>query len=64
MRRKVTKAAALLSAVLMASSSVPYGVTPSGVVLGKNESKYSWLKPGDIVTVSISGIGTLENKFI
>lgn len=38
--------------------------TPSGVVLGKNESKYSWLKPGDIVTVSISGIGTLENKFI
>ena len=26
MRRKVTKAAALLSAVLMASSSVPYGV--------------------------------------
>ena len=38
--------------------------TPSGVVLGKNKSKYSWLKPGDIVTVSISGIGTLENKFI
>ena len=38
--------------------------TPSGVVLGKNESKYSWLKPGDTVTVSISGIGTLENKFI
>ena len=38
--------------------------TPSGVVLGKNESKYSWLKPGDIVTVSISGIGILENKFI
>ena len=38
--------------------------TPSGVVLGKNESKYSWLKPGDTVTVSISGIGTLINKFI
>ena len=38
--------------------------TPSGVVLGKNESKYSWLKPGDTVSVSISGIGTLENKFI
>ncbi len=38
--------------------------TRSGVVLGKNESKYSWLKPGDTVTVSISGIGTLENKFI
>ena len=26
------------------------------------ESKYSWLKPGDIVTVSISGIGTLETN--
>ena len=38
--------------------------TPSGVVLGKNESKYSWLKPGDTVTVTITGIGTLENKFI
>ena len=38
--------------------------TPSGVVLGKNENKYPWLKPGDTVSVSISGIGTLENKFI
>ena len=38
--------------------------TPSGVVLGKNESKYSWLKPSDTVSVSISGIGTLENKFV
>lgn len=37
--------------------------TPSGVVLGKNESKYSWLKSGDTVSISISGIGTLENKF-
>lgn len=38
--------------------------TSSGVVLGKNESKYSWLKPGDTVTVTITGIGTLENTFI
>ena len=38
--------------------------TPSGVVLGKNESKYSWLKSGDTVAITISGIGTLENKFI
>ena len=37
--------------------------TPSGVVLGKNESKYSWLKPGDTVAITISGIGTLENQF-
>lgn len=38
--------------------------TPSGVVLGKNENKYPWLKPGDTVSISISGIGTLENKFV
>ena len=38
--------------------------TPSGVVLGKNESKYPWLKPGDTVSISISSIGTLENKFV
>ena len=37
--------------------------TPSGVVLVKNESKYSWLKSGDTVSISISGIGTLENQF-
>ena len=37
--------------------------TPSGVILGKNESKYGWLKSGDTVSISISGIGTLENQF-
>ena len=37
--------------------------TPSGVVLGKNESKYGWLKSGDSVSISISGIGTLVNQF-
>ena len=31
---------------------------------GKNESKYGWLKSGDTVSITISGIGTLENKFI
>ena len=37
--------------------------TPSGVVLGKNEERYGWLKSGDSVSISISGIGTLENQF-
>lgn len=37
--------------------------TPSGVVLGKNESKYDWLKSGDTVSITISGIGTLVNQF-
>ena len=37
--------------------------TPSDVILGKNESKYGWLKSGDTVSISISGIGTLVNQF-
>ena len=37
--------------------------TPSGVVLGKNESKYGWLKSVDTISISISGIGTLVNQF-
>ena len=54
----------LSSYVTLQEGDIIFTGTPSGVVLGKNESKYSWLKPGDTVTVSISGIGTLENKFI
>ena len=54
----------LSSYMTLQEGDIIFTGTPSGVVLGKNESKYSWLKPGDIVTVSISGIGTLENKFI
>ena len=38
--------------------------TPSGVVLGKNEERYGWLTSGDTVSITISGIGTLENNFI
>lgn len=37
--------------------------TPSGVVLGKNEERYGWLKSGDTVSITISGIGTLVNQF-
>ena len=37
--------------------------TPSGVVLGKNEKRYGWLKSGDTVSISISSIGTLVNQF-
>ena len=37
--------------------------TPSGVVLGKNEKSHGWLKSGDTVSISISGIGTLVNQF-
>ena len=54
----------LSSYMTLQEGDIIFTGTPSGVVLGKNESKYSWLKPGDTVTVSISGIGTLESKFI
>jgi len=37
--------------------------TPSGVILGKNEERYGWLKSGDTVSITISGIGTLVNQF-
>ena len=37
--------------------------TPSGVVLGKNEERYGWLKSGDTVSITVSGIGTLVNQF-
>lgn len=35
--------------------------TPSGVILGDNESKWSWLKDGDQISISITGIGQLDN---
>ena len=54
----------LSSYMTLQEGDIIFTGTPSGVVLGKNESKYSWLKPGDTVSISISGIGTLENKFI
>ena len=38
--------------------------TPSGVILGKPKEEQVWLKSGDVVTVEIEGIGTLENKLV
>lgn len=35
--------------------------TPSGVILGDNEAKWSWLKDGDQISISITGIGQLDN---
>lgn len=34
--------------------------TPAGVALGMSSPK--WLKPGDVVEVSVTGLGTLRNK--
>ena len=38
--------------------------TPPGVMLGKPREQQVWLKPGDEVTVTIEGIGTLRNRMI
>ena len=36
--------------------------TPGGVALGMKPPQ--WLKDGDVVEVSISGIGTIRNKMV
>lgn len=38
--------------------------TPAGVILGKDKDKRVWLKPGDVVKVSINGIGSLVTPLI
>lgn len=38
--------------------------TPEGVVLGYPEERQVYLKPGDIVTVEIDGLGVLTNRFV
>lgn len=38
--------------------------TPSGVILGYPEDKKVWLKAGDVMEVSIEGIGTLTNRLV
>lgn len=37
--------------------------TPSGVILGRPEAERSWLRRGDVVSITISGLGTLTNTF-
>lgn len=38
--------------------------TPEGVVLGKKGEGKVWLRPGDLCTVEIDGIGKLVNRFV
>lgn len=38
--------------------------TPSGVILGKEKSERVWLSHGDVVRVTIDGIGALENTLV
>jgi 2-keto-4-pentenoate hydratase/2-oxohepta-3-ene-1,7-dioic acid hydratase in catechol pathway len=38
--------------------------TPAGVIMGREKSKRRWLKPGDVVKVTIDGIGTLQTPLV
>jgi len=38
--------------------------TPPGVVMGKRVEEQVWLKPGDVVKVTIEGIGTLTTPLV
>lgn len=38
--------------------------TPAGVILGKPKGHRTWLMPGDEVSVTIEGIGTLRNQLV
>lgn len=36
--------------------------TPEGVIMGRADK--AWLKPGDVVTVEIEGLGCLTNRLV
>jgi len=38
--------------------------TPPGVIVGRKEEDRIWLKPGDVVSIKIDGIGTLTTPLI
>ncbi|GGC89526.1 2-hydroxyhepta-2,4-diene-1,7-dioate isomerase [Thalassobacillus devorans] len=38
--------------------------TPEGVILGEPEDERNYLKPGDVVTAEIEGVGALTNRMI
>ncbi|QJD82111.1 fumarylacetoacetate hydrolase family protein [Cohnella herbarum] len=38
--------------------------TPEGVVLGYPEDKQVYLKPGDVVTIEIEGLGSITNRMV
>jgi 2-keto-4-pentenoate hydratase/2-oxohepta-3-ene-1,7-dioic acid hydratase in catechol pathway len=41
-----------------------YTGTPAGVILGKDKGKRIWLKPGDVLKVTIDGIGSLVTPLV
>lgn len=51
----------LMPRVPLKAGDIIFTGTPSGVMLGYPADKKNWLKSGDVVEVTIEGIGTLKN---
>ena len=51
----------LMPRIPLKAGDVIFTGTPSGVMMGWPEDKKQWLKSGDVVEVTIEGIGTLKN---
>ena len=54
----------LMPRIPLKAGDIIFTGTPSGVVMGYPADKKQWLKAGDVVEVTIEGIGTLENRLI
>lgn len=51
----------LMARIPLKAGDIIFTGTPSGVMLGYPADKKDWLKSGDVIEVTIDGIGTLRN---
>ena len=51
----------LMERIPLKAGDIIFTGTPSGVMLGYPADKKNWLKSGDVIEVTIEGIGTLKN---
>jgi len=49
------------SIMTLEAGDVIFTGTPDGVILGRDEDKQDWMKPGDVIEIEIGGIGVLKN---
>ena len=54
----------LMPRIPLKAGDVIFTGTPSGVMMGWPEDKKQWLRSGDVVEVTIEGIGTLRNRLV
>ncbi len=50
--------------ITLEAGDVIFTGTPGGVMQGRPPQEQRWLQPGDVVEVSIQGVGTLQNRFV